>query len=112
MALRDDIAAVYADVTLDDDQKRALVYFIKTHALVDEIKRRLLDIPYKHNGVDYRILEVMAGPQRQLIMGVEINGERHTVHIVNPPLIPRNPTGNERRDLRRAVREMLEGIGV
>jgi hypothetical protein len=45
-------------------------------------------------------------------MGVEIDGERHTVHIVNPPLLPRNPTGNERRDLRRAVREMLEGIGV
>ena len=112
MSLRDDIEAVYADAALDDAQKRAAIYRIKTHALVAEIKRRLLDRPYTHNGASYRILEVMAGPADQLIFGVEVNGTKHTIHIVNPPLLPREPTGNERRDLRRAVREMLEGLGV
>lgn len=112
MSLRADIEAVYADGALDDAQRRAAIYRIKTHALVAEIKRRLIDRPYTHNGASYHILEVMAGPQDQLIYGIEINGERHTVVIVNPPLLPREPTGNERRDLRRAVREMLEGIGV
>ena len=34
MSLRDDIEAVYADATLDDAQKRAATYRIKTHALV------------------------------------------------------------------------------
>ena len=110
MSLRDDIEAVYADGALDEAQKRALVYWIKTRALVAEIKRRLIDRPYTHLGNSYRIVEVMAGPGSRLIYGVEINGERHTVHIVNPPLLPREPTGNERRDLRRAVREMLESI--
>ena len=52
----------------------------------------------------------MAGPADQLIFAVEIDGTKHTIHIVNPPLLPREPTGNERRDLRRAVREMLEGF--
>ena len=112
MSLRADIEAVYADATLDDAQIRAAVYRIKTHALVAEIKRRLLDRPYTHLGVSYRILEVMAGSADQLIFGVEVNGTKHTIHIVNPPLLPREPTGNERRDLRRAVREMLEGLGV
>jgi len=112
MSLRDDIEAVYADATLDDAQRRAAVYRIKTHALVAEIRRRLLDRPYTHQGYNYLIREVMAGPADQLIFAVEIDGTKHTVHITNPPLLPRNPTGNERRNLRRAVREMLEGFGV
>ena len=109
--MRDEIAAVYAS-SLSDDAKRAAVYRIKTTALVAEIKRRLLDQPYTHNGAEYVIREVMAGPQDQLIVGILLNGTKHTIHIVNPPLLPREPTGNERRDMRRAVREMLEGLGV
>jgi len=112
MSLRDDIEAVYADGTLDDAQRRAALYRIKTHGLLAEIRRRLLNRPYTHLGVSYRIVEVMAGPADQLIFGVEINGTRHTVNIINPPILPRNPTGNERRDLRRAVRQMLEGFGA
>ena len=109
MSLRDEIAAVYASSD-NDDAKRAAVYRIKTGALVAEIKRRLLDRPYTHAGASYLIREVMAGPADQLIVAVEVNSEKHTVHVVNPPLLPRQPTGNERRDLRRAVREMLEGL--
>lgn len=112
MALRDEIAAVYADATLDDAQRRAALYRIKTHALVAEIRRRLLGVPYTHQGASYLIREVMAGPQDQLIFGILINGTKHTIHIVNPPLIPRNPSGNERRDMRRAVRQMLEGFAL
>lgn len=112
MSLRDEIAEVFASPFFDDDAKRATVYRLKTQALVAEITQRLINLPYEHNGARYTIKEVMAGPADQLIFAVEINGTKHTVHIVNPPLIPRQPTGNERRDMRQAVREMLEGLGL
>ena len=110
MSLRDEIAEVYASPFFDDDAKRAAAYRIKTAALMAEIRRRLLDQPYTHQGHDYLIREVMAGPADQLMFAVEVDGTKHTVIIVNPPLLPREPTGNERRDMRRAVREMLEGF--
>jgi len=118
VSLRDEIAEVYVSPFFDDDAKRAAVHRIKTTALVAEIKRRLLDQPYTHLGHNYLIREVMAGPADQLVMAVEIDGTRHTVHIVNPPLLPREPSAyppseaDERRDMRRAVREMLEGFGT
>jgi hypothetical protein len=113
MSVREAIASIHADQTLDEAQRRAAVYRFKVGLLLDVIRTSdLLGRAYTHAGASYLIREVMAGPADQLIFAVEINGEKHTIHIVNPPLIPRAPTGDERRDMLQAVREMLEGFGV
>lgn len=110
---RDAIAAVYADASLDEAQRRAAVYRIKAQALLDVITTGgLLGREYTHNGATYLIREVIAGPQDHLIFGLLINGTKHTVHIVNPPLMPSKPTGDERNDMLTAVVEMLDGFDV
>lgn len=117
MPVRAELEAVEASA-LADDEKRAARYRIKTAALLDVIRNgagpavSLLGQVWTSGGARYRLLEAMAGPHDQLIFGIEVNGAKHTVYIINPPFIPRQPTGDERIDMMQAVREMLEGIGV
>jgi len=117
VAIRDDLVGIDSS-DMSNDDKRLARYRTKTRALIDVIQNGagplapLLRRGYEHKGHHYNILEILEGPQHQLIFGVEVNGTKHTIHIVNPPVIPREPTGDERIDMLQAVREMLEGFGA
>lgn len=115
MSIRDDLVVIDTS-DLSDDDKRLAKYRTKTRALIDVIKNGagplapLLRHGYAHKGVNYIINRAWSDEKEQLIFDVVVNGFSHTVIIVNPPLIPRAPTGDERRDMLQAVREMLEDL--
>ena len=109
MSARDAIAAIHADETLDDAEKRARVYRLKTALLVDVLREgagpraRLIGRAYTHKGIVHLINSAWAGPHDELMLDVVIGGVVHQVVIVNPPLIPRAPVGDERHDAMTAV---------
>jgi hypothetical protein len=112
VSIIDDIAALRARLDLDEDERRRLIYGLKVAALIAIIRvRRTI----KHKGVSLRINEVRATSQPALLLDVTFTRPpaapvTHQITIVNPPVLPRERTGNERNDLRQALREMLEGF--
>jgi hypothetical protein len=116
VGVRDAIASIHADRTLDDGQRRTAVYRFKVGLLLDVLangagpRARLIGRPYTHKGLVYLINQAWAGPNNELMMDFVVNGLVHQIVIVNPPLIPREPTGDERSDMMSAVVEMLEDL--
>ena len=116
MSVREVIASIHADQTLDDAQRRAAVYRFKVGLLLDVLatgagpRARLIGRAYTHKGATYLINRAWAGPNNELMLDFVVNGLVHQIVIVNPPLIPREPTGDERSDMMSAVVEMLEDL--
>ena len=124
MGIVDDIAAIRARLDIDEDEKRPLIYALKVAALLEVIEngkppprpiRPLLGRTFTHNGVRVRINAVEVTAQPALKLDVTFRrapaaAVTHQITIVNPPVLPRIRTGNEKEDLIQAIREMLEGF--
>ena len=103
MPVVDDIAAIRRKRSLDEDGKRRQIYSLKAKALLDVIEIG------KTYGVA-RIEAVRITPEDALFIDATFPSGRHQITIVNPPVLPRERSGNEREDLIKAVSEMLEGF--
>ena len=121
MSIVDRIAAIRSRLDLDEDGKRPLIYAIKVAALLDVIEhgrprvRPLLGRSIKHKDYRFRINAVRVTEQPALWLDVTFTKPpaspvTHQITIVNPPVLPRVQTGNEKEDLITAIREMLEGF--
>lgn len=109
MGIVDAIAAIRARTDLDEDERRRLIYDLKVAALLGVIR---VGKTFRHKGVTLRINRAEATAQPALFLDVTFNGSvTHQITIVNPPVLPAKRTGNERKDLRQALHEMLEGFG-
>ena len=123
MPLIDEITAV-RESNLPDDEKRKAIYDVKSFALVDVIyngKPAPGPIPpliqrqftlASGVGVYLHKAEVLDSGALRLQVTLTKNGvsDTHTITIVNPPVLPRQITGNEKQDLITAASEMLEGF--
>ncbi len=112
MPIVDDIAEIRARPGLDEDERRRLVYGLKVAALLNVIP---IGKTISHQGVYLRINKAEATAQPALFLDVTFTKPpaepvTHQITIVNPPVLPRQPSGNERNDLIQALREMLEGF--
>jgi len=103
MSLVDAIAAVRNRKDLNEDKRRRDIYALKVNALIGVIEVGKTYGPA-------RINEVRATEQPALYLDITIGPNTHRITIVNPPVLPRERTGNERQDLIQAFREMLEGF--
>jgi hypothetical protein len=119
MTVASDIEAVRNNGSLNDAQKRAAIYQIKTVALLDVIINGkpapgpippLLGRTFTQNGTTYNVQGARAGANNELLIVIAINGAAHKLVITNPPTIPASITGNEKQDLIQAAMEMLEGF--
>ena len=124
MGIVEDIAAIRARLDLDEDGKRPLIYALKVAALLEVIRhgtprprpiKPLLGRTIRHEGYSFRINNVSVTPQPALFLDVTFTKPpaapaTHQITIVNPPVLPRIRTGNEKEDLITAIREMLEGF--
>jgi len=124
MAILDDITAVRDDADLSDDQKRAAIYAIKSSALIDVIwngKPAPNPIPplirqqFTENGLGIYIHHAVQTADNDLRIEVTLTRAPAlpvtlTIVIRNPPVLPRQITGNEKQDLIQAAVEMLEGF--
>ena len=115
MGLVDAIQAVRRRRSLDEDGKRKEIYALKTNALIDVINDGLLGKKLTHKGVQFTINEARVTDQPALFLDVTFTRPpaspvTHQITIVNPPVLPREKSGNERQDLITALHEMLEGF--
>ena len=113
MPLVDEISAI-AQSKATEGEKRQRIYALKVSALLDVISG-LIGRPFQHNGLLICINSAHATDQPALALDVTFTRPpaapvTHQITITNPPLLPRNRTGNEREDLKAALAEMLEGF--
>jgi len=110
MPLVDEIAAIRA--SRKDERAATLeIYALKTNALLNVIERGKI---VAHKDYTFRINDArMIGEGRLFLDVTFARGPvtvTHQITITNPPVLPRERTGNERDDLITAVSEMLEGF--
>lgn len=121
MAIATDIAAIRARTDMSEEQKRKTIYDLKGNALVDVIYNGSGSIPpliqrtFTTGGLTIYLhkAEVLAnGALRIFVTLTRAPGLPKTEEIilVNPPVLPRSITGNERQDLIQAAVELLEGF--
>jgi len=121
MPIKDAIAKIRNGKDLDEDSQRRQIYDVKTLALIDVIVngmprvKPLLGRTISHAGFKFRINEAKVTDQPALWLDVTFTRApappvTHQLTIVNPPVLPRAPSGSEKKDLMQAVREMLEGF--
>jgi len=113
MTLVDTITATNARRDLSEDEKRQRIYALKANALRDVVTP-MLGCATEHTGFTFRINSVHVTEQHRLALDVTFTrGDKEVTHqitITNPPLLPRERTGNELQDMATAIREMLEGF--
>jgi len=109
MTLVDVIASLQQQRDLSEDERRQQIYALKANALLGVIKLRRT---IKHGDFSYRINKAEVTPQQRLLLDVTFKrGPIEMTHqfiITNPPVLPRERTGNEKEDLATAISEMLE----
>jgi len=110
MPLVDEIAAIRA--SRKDERAQTLeIYALKTNALLGVIERGKA---VAHKGYTFRINEARMVGEGRLFLDVTFargpTEVTHQITITNPPVLPRERTGNEQDDLRTAIGEMLEGF--
>lgn len=126
MTVVSDVAAIRARGDLTEDEKRSQIYTVKTVALLDVINNgkpapgpipALLGRIFTPTigGYTIRINTARMTAEASLELSVTFNANTaqavtHFITIVNPPVIPRSVTGNEKQDLITAAAEMLEGF--
>jgi hypothetical protein len=114
MPIVDAIAAVHARQDLHEDDRRRQVYALKVDALLDAVQA-LLGRTITHAGFSFCINDARATEQPALFLDVTFTRPpalpvTHQITIVNPPVLPRVRSGDERKDLIQALHEMLEGF--
>jgi hypothetical protein len=128
MALLDDIAAVLANGNLTDRQKDLAVYTLKNEALRDVIvngKPAPQPIPpvlgreFTLDGTTIKVnvcAIVVRNGVSMLYIDVTLTRNSitntHQVSYINPPVVPRSPSGNEKQDLIAAASEMIANLPV
>jgi len=111
MPLVDEIAAIRA--SRKDERAATLeIYALKTNALLNVIERGKI---VAHKDYTFRINDAKLIGEGRLFLDVTFarppaEPVTHQITITNPPVLPRERTGNERDDLITAVSEMLEGF--
>lgn len=111
MPLVEDIARIRA--SRKDERAQTLeIYALKTNALLGVIERGKA---VAHKDYTFRINDARMVGEGRLFLDVTFwrgpSGEvTHQITITNPPVLPRERTGNERNDLITAISEMLEGF--
>ena len=110
MSLVDDIAAIRA--SKKDERAATLeIYALKTNALLNVIERGKT---VAHSDYTFRINDARMIGEGRLFLDVTFargpSEVTHQITITNPPVLPRERTGNERDDLITAISEMLEGF--
>lgn len=110
MSLVDEIAAIRA--SKKDERAATLeIYALKTNALLGVIERGK---SVAHKDYTFRINDARMIGEGRLFLDVTFvrgpNTVTHQITITNPPVLPRERTGNERDDLITAISEMLEGF--
>jgi hypothetical protein len=110
MTLVEAIASIQA-LDLPEDEKRQRVYALKADVLCSVIR---LNDTIQHGDFHYRINQAEVTPQQRLALDVTFWRDdkevTHQIIITNPPVLPRERTGNEKEDLKTAISEMLEGF--
>jgi len=110
MPLVDEIAAIRA--SKKDERAQTLeIYGLKTNALLGVIERGKT---VAHTDYTFRINDARMVGEGRLFLDVTFargpTEVTHQITITNPPVLPRERTGNERNDLITAISEMLEGF--
>jgi hypothetical protein len=110
MTLAEVIASIHA-LDLSEDEKRQRIYAFKADVLLSVIR---LHDTVAHGDFRYRINKAEVTPQQRLALDVTFwRGDKEVTHqiiITNPPVLPRERTGDEKADLKTVISEMLEGI--
>jgi hypothetical protein len=110
MSLVDAIAAIRA--SKKDERAQTLeIYRLKVNALLGVIR---CGHTVAHKDYTFRINDARMIGEGHLFLDVTFargpNQITHQITITNPPVLPRERTGNERADLTTAISEMLEGF--
>ena len=110
MSLVDAIAKIRA--SKKDERAATLeIYALKTNALLNVIERGKT---VAHSDYTFRINDARMIGEGRLFLDVTFargpSEVTHQITITNPPVLPRERTGNERDDLITAISEMLEGF--
>ena len=112
MSIVDAIASIRAKHLAEDEEHRQ-IYALKASALRDVITP-MLGCATEHAGFSFRINSVHVTDQHRLALDVTFTRGpvevTHQITITNPPVLPRERTGNELRDMATAISEMLEGF--
>jgi hypothetical protein len=111
MGIPEQIAAIRAQ-RKDERAATLEIYALKTNVLLGVIERGRT---VAHKDYTFRINDAKLIGEGRLFLDVTFarppSGEiTHQITITNPPVLPRERTGNERDDLITAISEMLEGF--
>lgn len=110
MGIVEQIAAIRAGK--QDERAQTLeIYALKTNALLGVIRP---GHAVAHKDYTFRINDAALVGEGRLFLDVTFaRGPvevTHQITITNPPVLPRERTGNEREDMATAISEMLEGF--
>lgn len=113
MPIIDQIAAIRASAK-DEREQTLEIYALKTNALLDVIGTDRLGQTIEHNGFTFRINDARMVGEGRLFLDVTFargpNEVTHQITITNPPILPRERSGNEKQDMISAISEMVEGF--
>jgi hypothetical protein len=133
MPIVEDIAAIRADNNRTERQQTLDIYQLKNAALLDVLwngKPAPQPVPpvvgreFTLDGTTIRVNTASLVPKLNAegetveALFIDVTLTRgpvtvtHQVFYVNPPVIPRSPTGNERQDLIQAASEMIAQLPV
>jgi len=110
MGIVEQIAAIRS--SKKDERAQTLeIYALKTRALLGVIR---CGHTVAHKDYTFRINDArMVGEGRLFLDVTFTRGPQEVTHqitITNPPVLPRERTGNEQQDMATAISEMLEGF--
>jgi hypothetical protein len=110
MGIVEQIAAIRTGK--QDERAQTLeIYALKTNALLGVIR---CGQAVAHKDYTFRINDArMVGEGRLFLDVTFTRGDKEVTHqitITNPPVLPRERTGNEQQDMATAISEMLEGF--
>lgn len=133
MALKDDIAAIRADGTKTDRRRQLDIYNLKVGALHDVIVNGkpapnpippLLNRTFTLDGTTIRVnacsIVNRVGSDGEVVPTLYVDvtltrgavTDTHQVYYVNPPILPRSESGNEKDDLIQAAAEIIAQLPV
>jgi len=110
MGIVEQIAAIRAGKK-DERAQTLEIYALKTNALLGVIR---CGHAVAHKDYTFRINDARMVGEGRLFLDVTFargpTEVTHQITITNPPVLPRERTGNELQDMATAISEMLEGF--
>ncbi len=110
MGIVEQIAAIRAGKK-DERAQTLEIYALKTNALLGVIR---CGHAVAHKDYTFRINDAALVGEGRLFLDVTFargsTEVTHQITITNPPVLPRERTGNELADMATAISEMLEGF--